>query len=82
MTTATRQFVQRYAVVRVPGSTRWGVYDRQLKGFCALPATDAKVPAMVALEWPERQGAETWLYLCRVTWGAGLIEAPDGWNPC
>jgi len=76
----TAQLIKRYQVRPLPSGQRWGVYDLRWGGFCTLPASDAKSPALLALEWPASEGAETWLYLCRVAWGSELIEAPDGWN--
>ncbi|MFI8830583.1 hypothetical protein ACIGPN_06095 [Streptomyces afghaniensis] len=80
MTTAVRRYIQRYTVQRLPSGDRWGIYDRRMLGFCALPSTEAKAPALLPLDWPSPEGAQVWLYLCRVAWGAELIAAPEGWN--
>ncbi|MGX1133230.1 hypothetical protein RKD49_005420 [Streptomyces glaucescens] len=75
-----RRFISRYAPAQLPSGSGWGIYDRGMQAFCALPLAETAHPPLVPLEWPDRMGAEVWLYLCRVAWGAALIEAPDGWN--
>lgn len=64
--------IKRYEVSQLPNE-RWVIQDHQLSEPCALP--DA-----TPLEWSLRQGAEQWLYMCRVAWGRGLVQAPEGWN--
>lgn len=68
MKTALRQ---RYTVRAKPDG-RWGVYDSHMADFCALSGAP--------IEWPVPAGAQHWLYLCRVAWGAELVDAPEGWN--
>jgi len=74
------RYAHRHVPARLPGSERWGIYDRRMGAFCSLPAEWGPSPALLPLEWPDRQGAEVWLYLCRVAWGADLVPVPDGWN--
>jgi hypothetical protein len=62
----------RYLITRIPGSVRWGIFDRTLMGFTSL--------AGQALTWETAQGAQAWLYCCRVAWRADLVPAPDGWQ--
>lgn len=69
--------IKRYAVTRLPGDRRWVILDRRLSAPCALP-DDQGQP--VPLEWSAREAAEAWLYMCRVAWGRGLVQAPEGWN--
>jgi hypothetical protein len=63
---------RRYVITRTLGG--WGIRDQVMSGPCALPG------ASVPLEWDKPAGAQGWLYLCRLAWGADLVKAPDGWR--
>lgn len=67
---------RRYAVGKLSGALHWGIYDQHLGAWCSLAEGTCQIP----LEWHSRDEAELWLYLCRVAWGNGLVDAPEGWN--
>lgn len=69
-----KTLIPRYLVVRA--ASRWVIFDVLMKGVCALQHGTSLVP----LEFQSREQGQTWLYLCRVAWGAELIEPPEGWN--
>lgn len=66
----------RYVPAKLSGALRWGIWDRTEGAWCALADGGVFIP----LEWQARQDAEVWLYLCRLAWRSGLVDAPDGWN--
>jgi hypothetical protein len=68
---------QRYVVTTTPDQRMWGILDRHLYGYCTLPDGNGN---FLPLEWQMREGAEAWLYKCRVAWGKDLVPAPEGWN--
>jgi hypothetical protein len=69
---------RRYVVTQLPDRSRWVILDRFMFGYCTLPDGEGN---LLPLEWTARQGAEAWLYRCRVAWGRGLVPAPAGWEP-
>jgi hypothetical protein len=77
MTQNTRPRTQRYVITTTPDQRMWGILDRYLYGYCTLPDGEGN---FLPLEWKMREGAEAWLYKCRVAWGTGFVPAPEGWN--
>jgi hypothetical protein len=69
--------MRRYVVAQLPDRSAWAILDRYLYGFCTLPDGEGN---LLPLEWSMREGAEAWLYRCRVAWGKGLVPAPKDWN--
>jgi hypothetical protein len=65
----------RYVPAKLSGVLHWGIWDHTLGAWCTLPNGAHREP----LEWHSREEAEVWLYLCRVAWRMGLVDAPDGW---
>jgi hypothetical protein len=68
---------RRYVVTQLPDQSAWAILDRYLYGYCTLPDGAGN---LLPLEWGMRQGAEAWLYKCRVAWGRDLVPAPEGWR--
>jgi hypothetical protein len=77
MTQDTRPRTARYVITQLPDQSKWAILDRYLYGYCTLPDGEGN---LLPLEWTLREGAEAWLYKCRVAWGRDLVPAPDGWN--
>jgi len=73
MTTNSR----RYVVTQLPDRSAWVILDRIMYGYCTLPDGEGN---LLPLEWKHREGAEAWLYRCRVAWGRGAVPAPEGWQ--
>lgn len=69
--------MKRYVVTQLPDQTRWVILDRWMFGYCTLLDD---LGNLLPLEWRAREGAESWLYRCRVAWGSDLVPAPDGWR--
>lgn len=74
--------MKRYIVTMTYDRLAWGILDRYMWDFCALP-DDPKDPHpnMLPLEWRSRHSAEAWLQRCYKMWGAGLVPAPVDWRP-
>jgi hypothetical protein len=71
----------RYVVTQLPDRSAWAILDRFIGGYCTLPAEENdEGKNLLPLEWGAREGAEHWLYRCRVAWGKDLVPAPEGWN--
>jgi hypothetical protein len=68
--------VQRYVPAPLSGALHWGVFDTVMGGWCSLAYGSCLLP----LAWHSKEEAQVWLYLCRVAWGSGLVDAPEGWN--
>lgn len=74
--------MKRYAVGPVNesrsfGHVRYGIWDRKLHWYCALPDSAGN---MIPLEWRTPAGAEAWLLRCHAAWYTGEIPAPAGWR--
>jgi hypothetical protein len=67
--------IQRYAVRQLSGALHWGILDRHMGAWCSLADGGCFLP----LEWKTAEEAQVWLYLCRIVWGSGLVEPPQGW---
>jgi len=67
----------RYVITQLPNQSKWAILDRWLFGYCTLPDGEGN---LLPLEWDLKEGAESWLYRCRVAWGRDLVPAPEGWR--
>lgn len=67
---------RRYVIVQGP-ERQWAIIDQQMSALCSLPDEEGNRVPMV---WAQRHEAQAWLYMCRVAWGADLIEGPEGWQ--
>lgn len=74
----------RYVVTATPGQRGFGILDRDLYDWCALPTENG---SPLPLEWPLREGAQAWLNMCYRRWRAWESErqrkadVPLRWRP-
>jgi hypothetical protein len=71
----TQLATERPAQGRIRPALHWGIYDQHMGAWCSLAVGPG---CFEPLEWKTAQEASQWLYLCRVAWGSGLVDAPTG----